>query len=465
MKILVSLDLSKFELQNAVIHLVSGTPSSPAEGQIWYDTSDRKLKYRNNTTTVVLTDAYVTTLTVDDSTIQNTGTSTAPAIQVKALGITNAHIATSAAIALSKLATDPLARANHTGTQTASTISDFDTQVRTSRLDQMAAPTSAVSMNSQRITSVATPTSANDAANKSYVDNVSAGLDPKGSVRAATASALAANTYSNGSSGVGATLTGNANGALAAVDGVTPVVNDRLLVKNESAGANNGIYAVTQVGSGGTPYILTRVTDADTAAEVSPGMFVFVEEGTANADSGWILSTDGAVTIGTTALTFVQFTGAGQITAGAGLTKTANTLDVVGTAGRISVAADSVDIDTAYAGQATIVTLGTITTGTWSAATIAVNKGGTGATTPAGARSNLGVPGKYTASLTGSSTTYTINQSTHLCAADRSNIVQVWDTATGEVVYAGVTSSSGGNITITFGAAPTSGQYSVTIIG
>lgn len=89
--------------------------------------------------------------------------------------IVNADINASAAIALSKLATDPLARANHTGTQTASTISDFDTQVRTSRLDQIAAPTASVSLNSQKITSLATPTASTDAATKGYVDAAAGG--------------------------------------------------------------------------------------------------------------------------------------------------------------------------------------------------------------------------------------------------------------------------------------------------
>lgn len=91
-------------------------------------------------------------------------------------GIVNTDISNSAAISLGKLATDPLARANHTGTQTASTISDFDTQVRTSRLDQMAVPTGSVSLNSQKITNLATPTSNADASTKAYVDTSIANL-------------------------------------------------------------------------------------------------------------------------------------------------------------------------------------------------------------------------------------------------------------------------------------------------
>ena len=137
----------------------------------------------------------------------------------------------------------------------------------------------------------------------------SGSTDFKASVRAATTAALAANTYDNGASGVGATLTANANGALAAVDGVTLVAGNRLLVKNEVTGANNGIYVVTQVGTAGTPYILTRASDADTNAEVTAGMIVPVEEGTVNADQAFILTTNNPITLGTTALTFAQYSG------------------------------------------------------------------------------------------------------------------------------------------------------------
>ena len=180
-----------------------------------------------------------------------------------------------------------------------------------------------------KITGLGTPTASTDGANKSYVDSVVSGLDVKPSVRAATTTTLPANTYANGTSGVGATLTGNSNGALAAVDGITLVANDRLLVKNESAGANNGIYTLTQVGTGGTPYILTRVTDFDGGAAEIDSTFVFVEEGTTNADTGWTCTNDGAVTMGTTALTFTQFSSAGIVAAGNGLAKSGNTISAV----------------------------------------------------------------------------------------------------------------------------------------
>lgn len=238
-------------------------------------------------------------------------------------------------------------------TLTAAKISDFDTQVRLSRLDQMAVPTSAVSANNQRITSIASPSVGTDAANKDYVDAARMGMDVKESVRAATTGAI--------------TLS-----APQTVDGVAVIAGDRVLVKDQAGGITNGIYVVA-AGA------WTRATDANTSAEVTAGMFTFVEEGTANADSGWILSTNQAIILDTTPLAFSQFSGAGQITAGNGLTKTGNTLDVVGTTNRITVAADSIDIASTYVGQATITTLGTIATGVWNGTLIPLQYGGTGA--------------------------------------------------------------------------------------
>jgi hypothetical protein len=169
----------------------------------------------------------------------------------------------------------------------------------------MAAPTAAVGLNSQKITSLADPTSAQDAATKAYVDAAAQGLSAKDSVRVATTAAgTLATSFENGDT----------------VDGVTLATGDRILIKNQASGAENGIYVVN---ASGAP---TRAVDFDANAEVAKGAFVFVEEGTTNADSGWVLTTDGAITLGTTALTFVQFSGAGQITTGTGLSKSGNTL-------------------------------------------------------------------------------------------------------------------------------------------
>ena len=213
--------------------------------------------------------------------------------------------------------------------------------------------------------------------NKSYVDSVANGLDVKASVRVATTGNLSA-SYNNGNG----TLTASSNGAIS-IDGVSLSADDRVLVKDQSTGAQNGFYKVTTVGSGSAAFVLTRTPDADAASELTAGAFTFVEEGTANADNGYVLSTDGAITLGTTAITFEQFSGAGQISAGNGLTKTGNTIDAVGTSNRISVSANAIDIASTYVGQTSITTLGTITTGTWTGTEIAVTSGGTGLTSVA----------------------------------------------------------------------------------
>lgn len=261
-------------------------------------------------------------------------------------------------------------------TLTASKISDFDTQVRTSRLDQMAAPTADVSHNNTKITNLADPVSAQDAATKAYVDAARSGLDVKASVRlASTANVIATYSATGGTSG-----RGQFTGAPDNLDGVLLAANDRILLKDQSTPAQNGIWVVTTLGTGFTG-VWDRATDFDANAEVTAGAFTFVAEGATNADSGWVLTTNDVITIGGasgTGLVFAQFSGAGQITAGAGLTKSGNTLDVGGTANRITVNADNVDIASTYVGQTSITTLGTIGTGTWNGSVIGSAYGGTG---------------------------------------------------------------------------------------
>jgi hypothetical protein len=203
----------------------------------------------------------------------------------------------------------------------------------------LAAASAGVAFNAQKLTGVADPTAAQDVATKAYVDAMAQGLDPKGSVRVATTAALATNTRTTN------VLTASANGVLAAIDAVTLIVGDRILVKNEATGANNGIFTVTSVGAVGAPWTMTRATDADLTAEVTSGLYCFVEEGTTNANSGWVLTTANPIVLNTTALSFAQFTGAGAITAGAGLTKTGNTVNVIANAdGSITVNADDVQV-------------------------------------------------------------------------------------------------------------------------
>jgi len=156
---------------------------------------------------------------------------------------------------------------------------------------------------------------------KEYVDAVKVGLDFKDSVRVAT------------------TANVDLSSAPAAIDGVTLSSDDRVLVKNQSTGSQNGLYVFNGSGSA-----MTRATDADANAEVTSGMFTFVTEGTVNADSGFVLTTDGSITVGSTALAFAQFSGAGQITAGDAMTKTGNTLDVAVDNQTLEVSSDALRI-------------------------------------------------------------------------------------------------------------------------
>ena len=230
-------------------------------------------------------------------------------------------------------------------------VTDFDAGVQTNTLDSMAAPVASVSMNSQLLTDVLDPVNDQDAATKIYVDTVAQGLDAKESARAATTANI--------------TLSGTQT-----VDGVALVAGDRILVKNQTTQSENGIY---DVAAGAW----ARSGDADTWDELVSA-FIFVSEGTTNADNGFVMTADAGGTLGTTAVVWTQFSGAGSVIAGAGLTKSGNQIDAVGTANRILVNADDIDISPNYVGQASITTLGTVTTGTWNADIVGLAYGGTG---------------------------------------------------------------------------------------
>lgn len=305
--------------------------------------------------------------------------------------------------------------------------------------------------------SVATPSADGHAATKGYVDAARSGLDVKASVRAATTAAvLLASGLENGD----------------VVDGVTLATGDRVLVKDQSTGSENGIYVVQATGAA------VRATDADASAEVTAGMFTFVAEGTTNADSGWVLTTNDTITLGTTALTFAQFSGAGQITAGDGLTKTGSTINVVGTAARITANADSIDIAATYVGQSSITTLGTITAGVWNGTDVAVTDGGTGASTAANARTNLGI-----ATSAGTATTSTpalARIAKQACAASAAGtsttvvthlfnsldvIVQIYEASSGATVIGDIVRTNADTVTITLLGTITAGDYVIVVTG
>ena len=260
----------------------------------------------------------------------------------------------------------------------------------------------ALNMNAQKITNLAEPTADSDAATKYYVDAARSGLDIKNSVKAATTANI--------------TLSGTQ-----VIDGVTLSVGDRVLVKDQTNQTQNGIYVVAS-GS------WSRAADADQPAELNPGTFVFVEQGTVNDNTGFVVVSDSVLTIGTDNIAWTLFSTSGTLVAGAGLSKngytlevntaaaggleivadnlqlkssvagagltyTSGVLDIVGTANRITVNADNIDIAATYVGQTSITTLGTITTGTWTGSVIAdayiadnlTISGGTVNNTPIGA--------------------------------------------------------------------------------
>jgi hypothetical protein len=412
-KYLTPIDLSKLEIQNVAAQTVAEFPSTPATGQFVFRTDLKKFfVYTGDLDLGVsgwvaadgsnIPDSIITSAKILDGTI------------------VNADISASADIDATKLET-----------------SSFNTKVQANRLDQLSAPTASVGLNSQKITGLGDPTNDTDAANKRYVDAAVVGIDWKASVKAATTADIA--------------LSGTQT-----IDDVALGAGDRVLVKNQNNPAENGIY-VTASGS------WSRASDADTAAEVTSGFAVFVEQGTVNSDSGWVLTTDGAVVLGTTELVFTQFTGLGQVTAGTGLTKTGNTIDVGGTADRISVTSTAVDIANTYVGQTSITTLGTITTGVWNGTDVAVADGGTGASTKSGARTNLSdtsnpLPQKYATNVGGSTTaTVTHNLNT-------SDVVVSTYQDSG-LVECDVTITDANTVTLGFAVAPAAASIRVVVVG
>ena len=296
------------------------------------------------------------------------------------------------------------------------------------------------------------PSASSDIVNKSYADSIASGVNFHAACSYATTAALPANTYSNGSSGVGATLTAAAVGTLT-IDSYTVVVGDvgkRILIKNEVASANNGVYTLTQAGTALLPYILTRATDYDTSGsgtnEVDQGDMLLVLSGTVNSNTSWVQQTPLPITIGSTSLVFIEFAAVQTYTAGTGLTLATNQFSItnIGTAGTYGSASAVPVLVTNAQGQVTSVTNTTIAisgsavTGdiTGNAANITATSNSTLTTL-----SSLSLP--Y-AQLSGTVPTW--NQNTTGTAANVTGIVAVVNGGTGTTTPALV---AGTNVTIT----------------
>ena len=307
---------------------------------------------------------------------------------------------------------------------------------------------------------VATPTDAAHIATKGYVDAARQGLDVKQSVRVATTAAINLSSDLN-------------NGDT--IDGVTLVTGDRVLVKNQGTASENGIYVATATGAA------SRSSDANGTAdtgELKSGTFTFVEEGTVNSDKGFVVSTNGTITVDTTGIAWTQFSGAGSFTSGDGLSQDGNTINVNVTANRTAITADAIDIASTYVGQSSITTLGTITTGVWNGTDVAVADGGTGGSTAATARTNLGI-----ATSAGTSTTSTpalARIAKQACAASAAGtsstvvthlfnstdvIVQIYEVSSGATVIGDIVRTNADTVTVTLLGTITAGDYTIVVTG
>jgi hypothetical protein len=427
-KFLTNIDLNQNQLINGKFEVLATDPSSGNfEGRLYYNSTEKTVKvysgsaWRKMLNSVAAAGSYATALTVSES---NGSISLTPNLA----DTSNAGLL------------------SNTFWNTINDATDAATASKLAKRD------------GNGNISVAAPTADSHAATKLYVDAARTGLDVKASVRATTT--------------VAGTLSSSfANGSI--IDGVTLVTGDRILIKDQVSGSENGIYTVNASGSP------TRATDCDASVEVTAGFFTFVAEGTSYADSGWVLTTNDTITLGTTSLAFAQFSGAGQVIAGTGLTKTGNSLDVIGTTNRITANADSIDIASTYVGQTSITTLGTVTTGTWNGTSIAVANGGTAGTTESAARTNLA---SATAEATGrtTSTPSLARTAKQGCAASSTGVstttvthnfnttdvnVQIYEVSTGATVIGDVTRSNGNTLSVVLYGTIAANDYTIVVVG
>jgi hypothetical protein len=453
-KFLVSIDLNKNELQNAVIQNLATAPSTPLAGQVYYNTTDNQLYIYNGTRWEVAGNAVQSGLlssrpaagSVDAGTIYyatdnylfyySNGSTWQ---QTNAFGtvVTETSYGQSSADGTST----NYARADHThgtpalGTATPNAIAGVTGSAGSgtvpSKQDHTHAftPAADLSMAGFKLTNVATPSADTDAANKGYVDSVAQGLDTKASVVAATTTN-------------GTLATAFANGQV--VDGVTLATGNRLLIKNQTDATANGIYTVN---ASGAP---TRSTDMDLGSEF-PSAYVFVEQGTVNADTGWVCTNNSPVTLGTTNIVFTQFSGAGTYTASNGVLLTGSNFTFAPRSGYgLATGASGAEIKLAT------------TSGLNISSDLAVGAGnGITVLTNTVAIDSAVVVSKYAASVgDGAATSYTVTHN----LGTRDVIVTVYDNSSPYAeVITDVAHTTTNTVTIAFSVAPTSNQYRVVV--
>lgn len=473
-KFLVSIDLNKNELQNAVIQNLATAPSSPLAGQVYYNTGDNQLYIYNGTRWEVAGNAVTSGLlaarpaagSVDAGTIYyatdnylfyySNGSTWAQTNQFGTVTAQTSYGASSG----NGTSTD-YARADHThgtpalGTSTPNAITggagSAGTAAVPSKEDHVHAfaPTTDLDMNGYKLTDLGTPTVSTDAATKQYVDDVAQGLNIHAASYAATTATLNA-SYNNGTSGVGATLTNAGTQAAFTTDGTTPAQGDRILVKNQINASQNGIYTLTTVGSGSTNWVLTRATDFDTAAEIAGGDFTFVDNGTTLANTGWV-NVDEVTTVGTDPINFQQFSGAGTYTASDGVVLNGSVFSFAPRSGYgLQTGSSGAEIKLAT------------TSGLNLSSDLAVGAGnGISVLTNTVAIDSSVVVSKYATNVgDGSATSYTITHN----LGTRDVIVSVYEAGSPYAeVICDVNHATTNTITLLFSVAPTSNQYRVVV--